>query len=150
MYRALPLPISTLEAQYCPNDDDCDTIARQVASSAHPVTCRRRAIWLRPDVIPDQKAVRMEMRESVTSAQRHRPLLGQQRPAQASHSPPSPGAPERIKGHSHPRPQQLADFAIKAHLSTMHGFGFYPDAGGLMSYGATQSEIYTMAADQVA
>src|SRR5262245_10520375 len=26
MYRALPLPISTLEAQYCPNDDDCDTI----------------------------------------------------------------------------------------------------------------------------
>jgi len=51
---------------------------------------------------------------------------------------------------SHPRPQQLADFAIKAHLPTMHAFRFYVDAGGLMSYGATQSEIYTTAAEQVA
>ena len=51
---------------------------------------------------------------------------------------------------SHPRPQQLADFAIKAHLPTMHAFRFYVDAGGLMSYGATQSEIYTSAAEQVA
>jgi putative ABC transport system substrate-binding protein len=51
---------------------------------------------------------------------------------------------------SHPRPQQLADFAIKAHLPTMHAFRFFVDAGGLMSYGATQSEIYTTAADQVA
>jgi putative ABC transport system substrate-binding protein len=51
---------------------------------------------------------------------------------------------------SHPRPQQLADFAIKAHLPTMHAFRFFVDAGGLMSYGATQSEIYTMAAEQVA
>jgi len=51
---------------------------------------------------------------------------------------------------SHPRPQQLADFAIKAHLPTMHAFRFFVDAGGLMSYGATTSEIYTMAAEQVA
>ena len=51
---------------------------------------------------------------------------------------------------SHPRPQQLADFAIKAGLPTMHPFRFFVDAGGLMSYGATQSEIYTSAAEQVA
>jgi hypothetical protein len=51
---------------------------------------------------------------------------------------------------SYPRPQQLADFALKAHLPTMHAFCFFVDAGGLMSYGATQSEIYTSAAEQVA
>jgi putative tryptophan/tyrosine transport system substrate-binding protein len=51
---------------------------------------------------------------------------------------------------SHPRPRQLADFAIKAHLPTMHAFRFFVDAGGLMSYGATQSEIYTIAAEQTA
>jgi len=51
---------------------------------------------------------------------------------------------------SQPRPQQLADFALKAHLPTMHAFRFFVDAGGLMSYGATQSEIYTIAAEQVA
>ena len=51
---------------------------------------------------------------------------------------------------SYPRPRQLADFAIKAHLPTMHAFRFFVEAGGLMSYGATQSEIYTMAAEQVA
>jgi putative ABC transport system substrate-binding protein len=51
---------------------------------------------------------------------------------------------------SHPRPRQLADFAIEAHLPTMHAFRFFVDAGGLMSYGATQSEIYTGAAEQVA
>ena len=51
---------------------------------------------------------------------------------------------------SHPRPRQLADFAIKAHLPTMHAFRFFVDAGGLMSYGATQSEIYASAAEQVA
>jgi putative ABC transport system substrate-binding protein len=39
---------------------------------------------------------------------------------------------------SHPRPTQLADFALKAHLPTMHAFRFFVDAGGLMSYGATQ------------
>jgi putative ABC transport system substrate-binding protein len=51
---------------------------------------------------------------------------------------------------SYPRPQQLADFAIKAHLPTMHAFRFFTDAGGLMSYGATQAEIYGIAAEQVA
>jgi putative ABC transport system substrate-binding protein len=51
---------------------------------------------------------------------------------------------------SHPRPQQLADFALKARLPTMHAFRFYVDAGGLMSYGATLGEVYTSAAEQVA
>jgi putative ABC transport system substrate-binding protein len=51
---------------------------------------------------------------------------------------------------SHPRPRQLADFALKAHLPTMHAFRFFVDAGGLMSYGATQAEIYSIAAEQVA
>lgn len=51
---------------------------------------------------------------------------------------------------SAPRPQQLPDFAIKAKLPTVHAFRFYVDAGGLMSYGATTSEIYTTAAEQVA
>ena len=32
----------------------------------------------------------------------------------------------------------------------MHAFRFFVDAGGLMSYGATQSEIYTIAAEQTA
>jgi ABC transporter substrate binding protein len=32
----------------------------------------------------------------------------------------------------------------------MHAFRLFVDAGGLMSYGATQAEIYTMAAEQVA
>jgi putative ABC transport system substrate-binding protein len=51
---------------------------------------------------------------------------------------------------SYPRPQQLADFAIKGRYPTMHAFRFFVDAGGLMSYGATTSEIYTTAAGQVA
>jgi ABC-type uncharacterized transport system substrate-binding protein len=51
---------------------------------------------------------------------------------------------------SHPRPKQLADFALRARLPTMHAFRFYIDAGGLMSYGATQAEVYTSAAEQVA
>src|SRR2546422_8132818 len=51
---------------------------------------------------------------------------------------------------SHPRPRQFADFAIKAHLPTMHAFRFFIGAGGLMSYGASQSEIYTSAAEQAA
>jgi putative ABC transport system substrate-binding protein len=51
---------------------------------------------------------------------------------------------------SYPRPQQLAEFAIKAHLPMMNAFRFFVDAGGLMSYGATTSEIYTSAAEQVA
>jgi putative ABC transport system substrate-binding protein len=51
---------------------------------------------------------------------------------------------------SHPRPQQLADFTLKTKLPTVHAFRFYVDAGGLMSYGATTSEVYTSAAEQVA
>jgi putative ABC transport system substrate-binding protein len=51
---------------------------------------------------------------------------------------------------SHPRPQQLADFAIKAQLPTMHAFRLFVEAGGLMSYGASQAEIYPIAAEQVA
>jgi putative ABC transport system substrate-binding protein len=50
---------------------------------------------------------------------------------------------------THPRPQHLADFAIEAKLPTVHAFRFYVDAGGLMSYGATTSEIYSTAAEQV-
>ena len=34
---------------------------------------------------------------------------------------------------SHPRPQQLAEFAIKAHLPMMNAFRFFADAGGLMT-----------------
>ena len=51
---------------------------------------------------------------------------------------------------SHPRPQQLGDFALKAKLPTVHAFRFYVDAGGLISYGATTTEVYTSAAEQVA
>jgi len=50
---------------------------------------------------------------------------------------------------SYPRPQQLAEFAIKARLPMINAFRFFTDAGGLMSYGATASEIYTNAAEQV-
>src|SRR5262249_28720909 len=49
-----------------------------------------------------------------------------------------------------PRPQQLAEFAIKARLPMINAFRFFADAGGLMTYGATASEIYTSAAEQVA
>ena len=51
---------------------------------------------------------------------------------------------------SYPRPQQLADFAIKAQPAHDECVPFFADAGGLMSYGATTSEIYTTAAEQVA
>ena len=51
---------------------------------------------------------------------------------------------------SYPRPKQLGDFAIKVNVPTVHAFRFFVDAGGLMSYGATVSEIYTTAAEQVA
>jgi putative ABC transport system substrate-binding protein len=51
---------------------------------------------------------------------------------------------------SHPRPQQLGDLALKARLPAVHAFRFYVAAGGLMSYGATLSEVYTNAAEQVA
>jgi len=51
---------------------------------------------------------------------------------------------------SYPRPQQLAEFAINAHLPMINAFRIFTDAGGLMSYGATTSEIYTSGAEQVA
>jgi putative tryptophan/tyrosine transport system substrate-binding protein len=51
---------------------------------------------------------------------------------------------------SYPRPQQLAEFALKAHLPMINAFRFFTEAGGLMSYGATAPEIYTSAAEQVA
>ena len=51
---------------------------------------------------------------------------------------------------SRPGPQNLGDFALKAKLPTVHAFRFFVDAGGLMSYGATTTEIYTSAAEQVA
>jgi putative ABC transport system substrate-binding protein len=50
---------------------------------------------------------------------------------------------------SHPRPQLFAEFAIKAKIPTIHAFRFFVDAGGLMSYGAAQAEVYSMAAEQV-
>ena len=51
---------------------------------------------------------------------------------------------------AYPLNQQLADFALRAKLPTIHAFRFFVTAGGLMSYGATQSEIYAVAAEQVA
>ena len=51
---------------------------------------------------------------------------------------------------SYPRPQQLAEFALKARLPMMNAFRFFADAGGLMTYGAAASEIYKGAAEQVA
>lgn len=51
---------------------------------------------------------------------------------------------------AYPRPQKLADVAINAHLPTMQAFRFFVDGAGLMSYGATQTEIYAIAAERVA
>ena len=51
---------------------------------------------------------------------------------------------------SYPRPQQFADFAIKTRLPMINAFRVFTDAGGLMSYGATISEIYASGAEQVA
>src|SRR5262245_54108723 len=51
---------------------------------------------------------------------------------------------------SHPRPRQLADFAIKAYLPTRVAFRFFVDSVVLLFYGPTPTEIYTIAAEQVA
>src|SRR5262249_51173199 len=55
-----------------------------------------------------------------------------------------------------PRAQQVKarikfwrGIARALNLPTMHAFRFFVDAGGVMAYGATQSEIYTSAAEQV-
>lgn len=45
---------------------------------------------------------------------------------------------------------QLAEFALKHRLPTMHAFREFVDAGGLMSYGASIPELFAVAADQVA
>ena len=50
---------------------------------------------------------------------------------------------------AYPRPGQLAEFTLKHHLPSMHAFRVFVEAGGLMSYGAVQSEIYKIAAEQV-
>ena len=60
------------------------------------------------------------------------------------------GEYHRVPNPTDPESQQLADFAIKARLPMISAFRFFTDAGGLMSYGATTSEIYTNAAEQVA
>jgi ABC-type uncharacterized transport system substrate-binding protein len=39
---------------------------------------------------------------------------------------------------------------LPANLPTIHAFRFYGDAGGLMSYGATTTEVFTSAAERVA
>ena len=50
---------------------------------------------------------------------------------------------------SYPRPQELADFALKAHLPTMRAFRFRR-CGRAHVLRRAQSEIYTSAAEQVA
>ena len=48
-----------------------------------------------------------------------------------------------------PHPWRASSIS-SSHLPTIHAFRFLVDAGGLMSYGATQAEIYSIAADQAA
>src|SRR5262249_11443478 len=43
----------------------------------------------------------------------------------------------------------LADFAVRSHLPTMHGFREYVHAGGLMSYGTSLSDQWRRAASYV-
>ena len=45
--------------------------------------------------------------------------------------------------------EQIADFALKHKLPTMHAFRDFVDAGGLMSYGSNDIHMFRMAADQV-
>jgi ABC-type uncharacterized transport system substrate-binding protein len=46
--------------------------------------------------------------------------------------------------------QQIANFALKHKLPTMYAFREFVDAGGLMSYGSNDAQMFLMAADQVA
>ena len=46
--------------------------------------------------------------------------------------------------------QQLAEFALKHRLPTMHAFREYVDAGGLISYGANVPALFATAGEQVA
>ena len=45
--------------------------------------------------------------------------------------------------------RQIAEWALKQRLPTMHAFRDYVDAGGLMSYGANHVEMYALASDQI-
>jgi putative tryptophan/tyrosine transport system substrate-binding protein len=45
--------------------------------------------------------------------------------------------------------KQIADFALKHKLPTMHAFRDFVDAGGLISYGSNDMHMFRMAADQV-
>jgi ABC-type uncharacterized transport system substrate-binding protein len=46
--------------------------------------------------------------------------------------------------------QQIADFAIKQRLPTMYAYRSFVDAGGMMSYGARDPDMFKLAADQAA
>jgi len=46
--------------------------------------------------------------------------------------------------------RQIAEFALKQRLPTMHAYREFVDAGGLMSYGANNIDLYTIMAEQVA
>jgi putative ABC transport system substrate-binding protein len=46
--------------------------------------------------------------------------------------------------------KQIADFALKHRLPSIHAFREYTDAGGLMSYGANTPEMFKLMADQAA
>jgi putative ABC transport system substrate-binding protein len=46
--------------------------------------------------------------------------------------------------------RQIADFALKHRLPSMHAFREYADAGGLITYGANTVDMFTLMADQVA
>jgi putative ABC transport system substrate-binding protein len=46
--------------------------------------------------------------------------------------------------------KQIAEFALRQRLPTMHAFREFVDAGGLMSYGANSMEMHRLGADQIA
>jgi putative ABC transport system substrate-binding protein len=46
--------------------------------------------------------------------------------------------------------KQIAEFAVRNRLPTMFAFREFVDAGGLMSYGANITDMYTSAAELVA
>lgn len=46
--------------------------------------------------------------------------------------------------------RQIAEFALKHRLPSMHAFREYADAGGLMTYGANSADMFRLMADQVA
>jgi putative ABC transport system substrate-binding protein len=46
--------------------------------------------------------------------------------------------------------RQIADFALRQRLPTMHTYREFVEAGGLMSYGPTNLDLYSIMAEQVA